>query len=65
MEASIAVLERMDVDETESRRLEHGVELTLAHALVRSDHTLHQWLQILGTRACEFRQRITLMISLA
>jgi hypothetical protein len=67
VETSVAVLERVDLDETGSRRrrLEHGVELSLAYAFVRSDHTLHQWRQILGTCADEFRQRITVMISLA
>jgi hypothetical protein len=49
VETPVAVLERMDVDETERgrRRLEHGVDLSLAHALVRGDHPLHQ-----GGRSC-------------
>lgn len=42
VETPVAVLERMDINETERRRrLEHGVELSLAHALARGDHPLH------------------------
>jgi hypothetical protein len=57
VETSVAVLERMDMDETERRRprLEHGVEFSLAHAFVRGDYPLHQGLQVLRARADEFR----------
>ena len=65
MGTPVAVLERMDVDETERRRVEHGVELSLLHALVRSDHPLHQVLQVLRARAAEFRRRIAIEIPLA
>ncbi len=67
VQTAVAVLERVDVDETEGgrRRLQHGVEFSLAHALVRGDHPLHQGLQILRARADEFRQRIALVIALA
>ena len=57
----------MDVDEAERGRgrLEHGVEFSPAHALVRRDHSFHQGPQILRTRADEFRQRIAFVIALA
>jgi hypothetical protein len=57
VETPVAVLERMDVDEAERRRrrLEHGIKLSLAHALVRGDQALHQGQQILRARADEFR----------
>jgi len=46
VETPVAVLERMDVDKTEGRRrrMEHGVELSLAHAFVSGNNSLHQWL---------------------
>ncbi len=46
VKAAVAVLERMDVDKAESRRgrLQHGIEPSLAHALVRFDHSAHQLL---------------------
>ncbi len=67
MQTTVAVLEGVDVDESEGgrRRLQHRVEVSLAHPLVRGDQSPHQGLQVLRARADEFGQRIAFRIALA
>jgi hypothetical protein len=67
VQTSVAALERMDLNEAEGSRgrLEHRIEFSLAHALVRRDQPLHHGRKILRARADEFRQRITFVIALA
>jgi Cu-Zn family superoxide dismutase len=57
----------MDVDKSEGgrRRLQHSVEVSLAHPFVRGDQSPHQGLQVLRARANEFRQRIAFRIAVA
>ena len=50
MHTPVAVLERMDIDETEGGRgsLQDGVEAVIAHAVVCFQQTVHEILQISG-----------------
>lgn len=54
---AVAILKGVDVYESESGRcgLQYGIDFSVAHALVRRDHTLHEDLQIIGARADKFR----------
>lgn len=66
MQAAVAILERVNIDETERgrRRLQDRVKRALAHAFIRTQHSRRQILQVRRARADEFRQRIALMIAL-
>lgn len=67
VQASVAVLKRMNIDEAESGRhgLQNRVESVGRRAAIRFDHRCQQAGKIVGARADKFGQWITVMVSLA
>jgi hypothetical protein len=63
--AAVPILERMDIDKSESgcRRHQHRVDAIVAHAVVRLQQAAHEIVQIIRARSDEFRERIAMVVS--
>ena len=47
------------------RSLEHRVQIACGHTFIRSKHSIHEALQVVGPRADKFRKRIAVVVALS
>src|SRR6266542_5339741 len=67
VEPAIAILEGMDVNESERSccGFQHRIERGLAHPVICINEAKHQVIEVLRARANELRKRITLIVAFA